>query len=223
MSSMKSLMSVLSKHPLWHHLLVHFKEKGTLVEGPLSNLQLSLVQLSRPRQPLRRPERHTMTMPSAASRFNGMSSGNLYSNGVNGRSKSNGRFIDPYETGSVTGYIPDDVSSIYSGIAPSQAPSMNPVFSSGPFASAFDAWPTPLQASRTQIQDGRRNIGQNQWSRMNNDQYGDMDDYKSQAGESVLAPSTVGRGGTGGRNDDDETRSIASTAFASQAGTTTFD
>jgi len=152
-----------------------------------------------------------------------MPAGNLYSNGANGLggSRSNGRYIDPYETGSVIGYIPDDVSSVYSGVAPS----MNQVFSSGPFASAFDAWPTPLQASRNQPQDGRRAIGQNQWSRMNNPEYGDLDDYKSQAGDSVLAPSTVGRNGVGGgrAQDDDETRSVASTAFASQAGTTTFD
>lgn len=217
---------MLSKHPLWHHLLVHFKEKGTLVEGPLNNLQLSLVQLSRPRQPLRRPERHTMTMQSI-SRYGAAPTGNLYSNGVNGRmgGRSNGRYIDPYETGSVVGYIPDDVSSVYSGVAPSQAPSMNPVFSSGPFASAFDAWPTPLQSARNQPQDGRRSMGQNQWSRMTSAEYGDLDDYKSQAGDSVIAPSTVGRNGVGGgrAQDDDETRSVASTAFASQAGTTTFD
>jgi regulator of nonsense transcripts 1 len=205
--------------------LIHFKEKGTLVEGPLNNLQLSLVQLSRPRQPLRQAERHTMTLPAMNNRFNSMNlNGSSYSNGVNGRGggRSNGRFVDPYETGSVIGYIPDDVSSVYSGVAPSQAPSMNQVFSTGPFASAFDAWPTPLQASHSQPLDGRRQIGQNQWSRMTNAEYGDLDDYKSQAGESVLAPSTVGRNGT--RNqDDDETRSVASTAFASQAGTTTFD
>lgn len=198
-----------------------------MVEGPLNNLQLSLVQLSRPRQPLRRPERHTMTMPGMSTRYGSMTAGNLYSNGTNGRagSRSNGRYIDPYDTGSVIGYIPDDVSSVYSGVAPSHAPSMNQVFSSGPFASAFDAWPTPLQASRNQPQDGRRAIGQNQWSRMNNPEYGDLDDYKSQAGDSVLAPSTVGRNGVGGgrAQDDDETRSVASTAFASQAGTTTFD
>ncbi|CAG8486864.1 9789_t:CDS:10, partial [Acaulospora colombiana] len=30
---------VLSKHPLWHHLLVHYKEKDCLVEGPLNNLK----------------------------------------------------------------------------------------------------------------------------------------------------------------------------------------
>ena len=206
---------------------MHFKEKGTLVEGPLNNLQLSLVQLSRPRQPLRRPERHTMAMAGTpGGRYGSMPSGSPYSNGVNGRGggRSNGRFIDPYETGSVIGYIPDDVSSVYSGVAPSHAPSMNQVFSSGPFASAFDAWPTPLQASRNQAPDGRRTLGQNQWSRINNAEYGDLDDYKSQAGESIIAPSTVGRNGVGGRaQDDDETRSIASTAFASQAGTTTFD
>jgi hypothetical protein len=207
--------------------LVHFKEKGTLVEGPLNNLQLSLVQLSRPRQPFRRPERHTMTMPGVGVRYGSMPAGNLYSNGVNSRAgaRSNGRYIDSYDSGSVFGYIPDDVSSVYSGVAPSNAPSMNQVFSSGPFASAFDAWPTPLQASRNQPVDGRRTIGQNQWSRMNNAEYGDLDDYKSQAGDSVLAPSTVGRNGVGGSRaqDDDETRSVASTTFASQAGTTAFD
>lgn len=195
------------------------------MEGPLNNLQISLVQLSRPRQPLKRPERHTMTMV-ANSRYSGPPAGNVYSNGVNGRNgtRSNGRYIDPYDTGSVVGYIPDDVSSVFSGVAPSHTPSVNPVFSSGPFASAFDAWPTPLQASRAQATDGRRAIGQNQWTRMSNAEYVDMDDYKSQAGESVLAPSTVGRNGVGGRSqDDDETRSVASTAFASQAGTTTFD
>jgi len=165
-------------------------------------------------------------MPGAGARYSSTPTGNLYSNGVNGRSsgRSTGRYIDPYDTGSVIGYIPDDVSSVYSGVGPSHAPSLNQVFSSGPFASAYDAWPTPLQASRAQAQDGRRTIGQNQWSRMNNVEYGDLDDYKSQAGDSVIAPSTVGRNGLGGRaQDDDETRSVASTAFASQAGTTTFD
>ena len=46
---------VLSKHPLWHHLLVHYKEKSVLVEGVLSNLQPSMIQFSRPRRPLQKP------------------------------------------------------------------------------------------------------------------------------------------------------------------------
>ncbi|PWN35913.1 uncharacterized protein FA14DRAFT_164568 [Meira miltonrushii] len=46
---------VLSKHPLWHYLLVHYKEKGCLVEGALANLQPSMIQFSKPRRPLQRP------------------------------------------------------------------------------------------------------------------------------------------------------------------------
>lgn len=40
----------LAKNFLWNHLLVHFREKGCLVEGPLDNLQLSSVQLNNPVQ-----------------------------------------------------------------------------------------------------------------------------------------------------------------------------
>ncbi|KAK9894585.1 hypothetical protein P389DRAFT_184248 [Cystobasidium minutum MCA 4210] len=48
---------VLSKHALWHHLLTHYKEKGVLVEGPLNNLQPSMIQFSKPRRPLNQPDR----------------------------------------------------------------------------------------------------------------------------------------------------------------------
>ncbi|KAI0311802.1 AAA domain-containing protein [Amylostereum chailletii] len=43
---------VLSKHPLWHYLLTHYKEKLCLVEGPLNNLQPSMIQFSKPRRTL---------------------------------------------------------------------------------------------------------------------------------------------------------------------------
>lgn len=46
---------VLSKHPLWYHLLQHFKAQGLLVEGVLSNLQPSMIQFTRPRRPLQQP------------------------------------------------------------------------------------------------------------------------------------------------------------------------
>lgn len=39
---------VLSRDPLWNKLLVHFKERGCLVEGSMRNLKQSLVQLSKP-------------------------------------------------------------------------------------------------------------------------------------------------------------------------------
>lgn len=47
---------VLSKHALWHHLLTHYKEKACLVEGPLNNLQPSMIQFSKPRRPMNRPD-----------------------------------------------------------------------------------------------------------------------------------------------------------------------
>lgn len=40
------------QHPLWHYLLTHYKEKNCLVEGPLSNLQPSMIQFSKPRRTL---------------------------------------------------------------------------------------------------------------------------------------------------------------------------
>ncbi|GMM58129.1 ATP-dependent RNA helicase [Maudiozyma humilis] len=43
----------LSKNQLWNHLLIHFREKGCLVEGSLDNLQICTVQLTK-RQPRRK-------------------------------------------------------------------------------------------------------------------------------------------------------------------------
>lgn len=41
---------VLSKQPLWNHLLSFYKENRVLVEGPLNNLKESLIQFSKPRK-----------------------------------------------------------------------------------------------------------------------------------------------------------------------------
>jgi regulator of nonsense transcripts 1 len=40
---------VLSKNPLWYDLLTIFKDRGHLVEGPLTNLKRSMVQFNMPR------------------------------------------------------------------------------------------------------------------------------------------------------------------------------
>ena len=42
----------MMQHPLWHYLLTHYKEKNCLVEGPLNNLQPSMIQFSKPRRTL---------------------------------------------------------------------------------------------------------------------------------------------------------------------------
>ena len=48
------LFSLLTsrQHPLWHYLLTHYKEKTCLVEGPLNNLQPSMIQFSKPKRSL---------------------------------------------------------------------------------------------------------------------------------------------------------------------------
>ncbi|PGH13544.1 hypothetical protein AJ80_06294 [Polytolypa hystricis UAMH7299] len=117
---------VLSKHPLWNELLVHFKNQDCLVEGPLSNLQVSMIQFSRPKQAYRGPQRFQMSYNHAS---------NLNSGMVNGR---NGHRNEFYDTGSVASYIPDDVSSVHSsalgGVAiPSGYPHM--------FQNFAEAWP----------------------------------------------------------------------------------
>lgn len=99
---------VLSKHPLWNYLLLHFKEANCLVEGPLTNLHVSLVQFSRPKQAYRGPQRFQMAYNHASNMASGMMNGGA-GNGRNGHPRN-----EYHETGSVVGYIPDDVSSVHS-------------------------------------------------------------------------------------------------------------
>ena len=88
---------VLSKHELWHSLLVHFKDQKCFVEGPLTNLKPDLLQFSRPKPSYR--QKNNRQMQYGASRqtsapYYGPSSRDL-------------------DTGSVVSYIPDDVSSVH--------------------------------------------------------------------------------------------------------------
>ena len=101
---------VLSKNPLWHYLLVHFKERNCLVEGPLSNLQISLMQFSRPKQTYRGPQRFQMRYQTGLS----VNPTGGRSNGRAGPSGGKNPRNDHGDSGSVVGYIPDDVSSVHS-------------------------------------------------------------------------------------------------------------
>ncbi|KJY01986.1 regulator of nonsense transcripts 1 like protein [Zymoseptoria brevis] len=121
---------VLSKHPLWHYLLLHFKERNCLVEGPLNNLQVSLLQFSRPKTSYRGPQRYQMAYQHA----NHMATAT--GNRMTGR---RGDGPPGADNGSIVGYIPDDVSSIHSsalgGAAlPTQYPPM--------FQRFQESWPT---------------------------------------------------------------------------------
>ncbi|KAH8195321.1 hypothetical protein TruAng_010514 [Truncatella angustata] len=94
---------VLSKHDLWHHLLVHFKEQKCLVEGPLTNLQTSLLQFSKPKNTFRqRPNQMSYA------------SGPGYPNSRNGQPQGSSMSVQDFDAGSMMSYIPDDVSSIHS-------------------------------------------------------------------------------------------------------------
>jgi regulator of nonsense transcripts 1 len=125
---------VLSKHPLWHHLLIHFKDRNTLVEGPLTNLQTSLLQFSRPKQTYRGPQRYQMAYQHAANM--GAQAGRGTMNGGRGGPRSE----YTADNTSVVGYIPDDVSSIHSS---SVTGGVNLPANYPPMFSGFDqAWPT---------------------------------------------------------------------------------
>lgn len=96
---------VLSKHELWHNLLVHFKDRNCLVEGPLTNLQPSLLQLARPKISYRPPK-------NGQQRPYGVPGGSRHMGGGHrGGHHHPGRDLD---TGSMMSYIPDDVSSVHS-------------------------------------------------------------------------------------------------------------
>lgn len=235
---------VLSKHPLWHYLLTHFKEKNCLVEGPLTNLQTSLLQFSKPKSTYRGPQRYQMS----------------YGNGYSGRGPTNGNkggHHDYNDTASMMSYLPDDVSSVHSSAlgglgAGSTYPQM---FSS--FAS--EAWPG-LDPRRTNGQKNHRgrpaesiagdsvaasemtdttsvldksvsggvSIGGtyvdqkatslNQSDRLKRyvESGGRIADYKSGDAGSVFGGSSL-MSGAGRRTLDDDEKSV-STAFASQVG-----
>ncbi|CDZ97219.1 atp dependent helicase [Phaffia rhodozyma] len=127
---------VLSKHPLWHFLLSHFKERSCLVEGPLSNLQPSLIQFSKPRRTLekamdqfRKFDAHTGELINNAS--NG-------STGMQRTAPPPSRF-DPafYRTHDPLAYVPSDAQSLKSQATHNTSSGL-PMFSShsaaGPFS-----------------------------------------------------------------------------------------
>jgi len=122
---------VLSKHPLWHYLLTHYKEHNCLVEGPLNNLQQSMIQFSKPRRTLvksmeqfRRHETNARDYLGPGPAAGGMGDGR--------RSGTPSRFdASFYRTHDALGYIPSDVQSLRSQATYS---SSIPLFAaSGPF------------------------------------------------------------------------------------------
>jgi regulator of nonsense transcripts 1 len=229
---------VLSKHPLWHYLLLHFKERNCLVEGPLTNLQVSLLQFSRPKQSYRGPQRYQMAYQHA----NAMTSGRQPA-GWNGNKRQ-----EYNDNGSIVGYIPDDVSSVHSSAlggggvnVPSNYPPM--------FSNFQDSWPLPgrngahkskpgapsiagesvaaseMTDTRSSIADGPGGISLtglslNDYNKPTSLSQSDrLNRFVESTRRNENVPSNfVGTRGLRGLGaDDDDARSV-STAFASQIG-----
>ncbi|KAK9448441.1 P-loop containing nucleoside triphosphate hydrolase protein [Limtongia smithiae] len=218
---------VLAKQPMWHHLLMHYKEKKCLVEGPLSNLQVSMIQFPKPRMPYKGvPSSSPYGIPSRGQQ---QQSYMRYGNGMAG-----GRVPD-FDTGSVLGYVPDDVASI-SGLPTSNYQSI--------FANGFNVtnrWPSagpfgdmggpsgdmaPLDGSHAGM---HANGGRNKFGAIGAGPSGgsakvvgmsQSDRLKSYVEDD--SASSYGGLGSVYSGIDDDARSV-STAFASQIGVSGYD
>lgn len=129
---------VLSKHALWHYLLTHYKERACLVEGPLNNLQPSLIQFSKPRRPYDRFGGNNRFENSARDVFGPNDNGSSNGAGVNGVPPPPAvpsRFDAAYFRNHASiGHIPSDVQSVRS-----QA-----TYSSG-LPSSFGSYPSSMR------------------------------------------------------------------------------
>lgn len=98
---------IITQHPLWHYLLTHYKEKGCLVEGPLNNLQPSMIQFPKPRRTLvKSMDQYRRHDTSAREYLNGGNPNAPMSSG------SPSRFdASFYRTHDALNYIPSDLRS----------------------------------------------------------------------------------------------------------------
>ncbi|KIK06143.1 hypothetical protein K443DRAFT_310205 [Laccaria amethystina LaAM-08-1] len=128
----RDLNLTASQHPLWHYLLTHYKEKNTLVEGPLSNLQASMIQFSKPRRSLGKSMEQFRRHETNARDYLPGSNGPMLSDPLGRRSGTPSRFdASFYRTHDALGYIPSDVQSLRSQATYSSG---LPMFSApGPF------------------------------------------------------------------------------------------
>ena len=100
---------VLSRHPLWHHLLTHFKKQNCLVEGSLNNLRQSLIHLRKPRVALsdtynRYVDGNKLDSEEVALQKAGLNPFNYYDpmNAVNSQRASQSQLTFPSFSGAIT-------------------------------------------------------------------------------------------------------------------------
>ncbi|KAF8350432.1 ATP dependent helicase [Amanita rubescens] len=107
---------VLSKHPLWHYLLTHFKEKSCLVEGPLNNLQPSMIQFSKPKKSLVKSTDQFRRHETNARDYLAPAPSTVMMDPMAARRSGTPSRFDPsfYRTHDALGYIPPDIQSLRS-------------------------------------------------------------------------------------------------------------
>lgn len=126
----------LCRNRLWNHLLIHFREKGCLVDGPLENLQLSMVILNQHNKTVtdkkRKPFLNGSTDFDSASVLSYAPASEAapseqwptLGNSYTGTSSLNANFVsklnqlnEAYEGRYSEGHIEDDIRTITSGFA----------------------------------------------------------------------------------------------------------
>ncbi|GAA5958204.1 hypothetical protein JCM3765_002847 [Sporobolomyces pararoseus] len=139
---------VLSKHSLWHYLLTHYKEKKCLVEGPLNNLQPSMIQFSKPRRPFDRNSANNRFQHDARDMLTGSTSSsgnsNLNGQGVEGAVQGGNGFSSRFDSAFFRGH--DAISSIPSDV---QSVRSQATYSSGlpTFSQAGSTYPSSVKRS----------------------------------------------------------------------------
>lgn len=102
---------ILSRHPLWHHLLVHYKEKGCLVDGALNNLRVSMIQFNRPRKSYRKDDKFRQGLAHQVDAREAFAKAPLPNDTRKSGSK-NAYGQEFMQTHDPIGYIPSEVGSL---------------------------------------------------------------------------------------------------------------
>jgi len=131
---------VLSRQVLWNNLLVHFKEKGVLVEGSLKNLKQSMLRLNRPRKfyPERRFSPVVAGPYEGAAGASATEAGRLDHRGGGLNAQQQAHQQQPHQTASTRAYHPPP-------FAPGAGAAPDPYSFGGPISSQ------PLSQPRSQL------------------------------------------------------------------------
>ncbi|ORX53246.1 P-loop containing nucleoside triphosphate hydrolase protein [Hesseltinella vesiculosa] len=100
---------ILSRHPLWHHLLVHFKERGCLVDGALNNLRVSMIQFNRPRKSYNKDDKFRQGLAHQIDAREAFAKAPLATDARRGNRAFGQEYMHTHDP---VGYIPSDLGSV---------------------------------------------------------------------------------------------------------------